>query len=179
MSSTAVRICLSMVLAAGALTSPQAPARPNLRTQVMPIYQVSNGAGVNMGHVVHASTVYNRLIAGGTFNAGCARAEMMPATGQRTISTDNFGGGLVLHVTIPEVLPAIVNMPGYYSLPRGTTVQCTYNWTSKATESGLTIGSGGISFQSGNGEASEGFFQQFMMSVPGDTSTEDWQSCIP
>jgi hypothetical protein len=161
------------------LTAPWASATPTLQTQVLPVYQVGNGAGVNMGHVVNASTAYNRLIAGGTFVADCANSLMMPASGQRTVSKDGFTGGIVLHVTVPETLPALVSMPGFYSLPRGTTVQCTYNWTSRAVESGYTIGFNGISYQSGNGERSEGFFKQFQMSVPGDTNTDEWQGCIP
>lgn len=156
-----------------------AGAQPNLQTTVLPIYQIGNGAGVHLGHVVTASTLYNRLVAGGTFVAGCAHPDMLPARGQRTLSGDNVGGGVRLVVTIPETLPATVSMPGFYSLPRGTTVSCTYEWTSRAVESGYTIGPGGISFQVGNGEKSEGLFQQFQMSVPGDTNTDDWQGCIP
>jgi len=154
-------------------------AMPSLSTRVLPAYQVGNGAGVNMGHIVFASTLYNRLTAGGTFSASCAHPSMQPATGQRTLSSDNLTGGLSLTVTIPEWLPATISMPGFYSLPRGTTVSCTYNWTSKATESGYSVGFGGVSFQTGNGERSDGFFQPFQMSVPGDTNTDDWQSCIP
>jgi hypothetical protein len=165
--------------AIGVLAAAPASAQPSLQTTLMPIYQVGNGDGVSMGHVVHASTVYNRLTAGGTFLASCANGLMLPANGQRTLSTDNFAGGLSLHVTIPQVLPATVSMPGFYSLPRGTTVQCTYAWTSKATEGGYTISASGISFQSGNGERTDGFFKPFQMNVPGDTSTDDWQSCIP
>lgn len=167
-----------LALALVANTTP-ASAMPNLTTRVLPAYQIGNGAGVSMGHVVLASTVYNRLTAGGTFSASCASPQMQPATGQRTLSVDNLVGGLSLTVTIPEWVPATVSMPGFYSLTRGTTVSCTYNWTSKATEGGYSVGAGGISFQTGNGERSEGFFQQFQMSVPGDTSTDDWQGCIP
>jgi hypothetical protein len=177
---------LELVSRLGALTlvmalASSAPARatPGLRTTVLPIYQIGNGAGVNMGHVVQASTLYNRLLAAGTFSASCASALMQPATGQRTLSTDNLMGGLSLTVTIPEWVPAIVNMPGFYSLTRGTTVSCTYNWTSRAVEGGYTVGAGGVSFQSGNGERADGFFRQFQMSVPGDTGTDDWTTCIP
>jgi hypothetical protein len=180
MKGSALRRHLSVLCAiAATLVAPWASATPFLSTQVLPIYQVGNGAGVNMGHIVNASTAYNRLIAGGTFNASCADSLMMPATGQRTVSKDNFGGGIVMHVTIPETVPALVSMPGFYSLPRGTTVQCTYSWTSRAVEGGYTIGASGFSYQTGNGELSEGFFRPFQMSVPGDTNTGDWQGCIP
>jgi len=154
-------------------------AMPTLQTVVAPIYQVGNGAGVNMGHVVSASTIYNRLTAGGTFSASCASPLMLPATGQRTLSNDGLTGGRSLVVTIPEWVPTIINMPGFYSLTRGTTVACTYNWTARTVEGGYTIGAGGITFQTGNGERTQGSFQAFVMSVPGDTSSDDFQSCIP
>jgi len=154
-------------------------AMPTLQTVVAPIYQVGNGAGVSMGHVVSASTIYNRLTAGGTFSASCASPLMLPATGQRTLSNDGLSGGRSLVVTIPEWVPTIINMPGFYSLTRGTTVTCTYNWTARAVEGGYTIGTGGITFQTGNGERTQGLFQIFVMSVPGDTNTDDFQSCIP
>lgn len=170
--SIACMVCAALAMSA-------AWSRPTLHTTVLPIYQVGNGAGVSLGHVVDASTAYNRLVAGGTFVATCAYPNMLPASGQRMVSKDNFGGGIVMHVTIPEVLPAIVPMPGFDSLTRGTTVQCTYTWTSRAVEGGFTIGAGGITYQSGNGEATEGLFKAFTMSVPGDTNTDDFQSCIP
>lgn len=154
-------------------------AMPALQTRVLPIYQVGTGAGVSLGHIVQASTLYNRLTAGGTFSASCASPVMLPATGQRTLSNDGLTGGRSLTVTIPEWAPTIVNMPGFYSLARGTTVACTYNWTSRATEGGYTIGTGGITFQTGNGDRSDGFFQNFQMTVPGDTGSDDFQSCIP
>jgi len=180
MKTNSLRRPFPMLCAIGfSLVAPWASATPFLQTQVMPVYQVSNGAGVMMGHIVNASTAYNRLIAGGTFIASCANSQMLPATGQRTVSKDAFLGGIVLRVTIPETLPALVSMPGFYSLPRGTTVQCTYNWTSRAVEGGYSIGAAGITYQTGNGELSEGFFRQFQMSVPGDTTQDDWQGCIP
>jgi hypothetical protein len=166
----------SVALLAG---SGPALAAPTLRTTVLPIYQIGSGAGVSLGHVVVASTVYNRLTAGGTYTASCASSQMMPATGQRFLSSDGITGGRSLTVTVPEWVPATVNMPGFTSLTRGSTVTCTYNWTSRAVEGGYTYAPGGISFQTGNGERSEGSTQPFQMSVPGDTNTEDWQGCIP
>ncbi|HTU64576.1 MAG TPA: hypothetical protein VMF52_01390 [Steroidobacteraceae bacterium] len=156
-----------------------AHAVPVMNTYVSPIYQVGNGAGVNLGHTVLATTVYNRLIAGGTFVASCISSVMSPASGQRTLSAETLGGGTSLVVTIPTNQPAIVNMPGFYSLNRGDTVNCTYTWTSRAVESGYSIGFNGISFQTGNGERADGFFKPFTMSVPGDTGTGDFNKCIP
>src|SRR6185503_17028618 len=125
-----IRVGAFVVVAmAGALP---ASAVPSLQTTVLPIYQIGNGAGVNLGHVVRAHTIYNRLQAGGTFVASCSSPLMQPARGERTTSTDNFIGGLTLNVSIPYSLPATVYMPGFQSLDRGTSVSCTYTWTSRA-----------------------------------------------
>jgi len=169
---------LAFVLAAFACATP-ASAVPSMQVTVLPIYQIGNGAGVSMGHVVRAHTIYNRLQAGGTFVASCASPVMQPARGERTTSTDSYFGGLTLNVSIPYSLPATVYMPGFFSLDRGTSVNCTYSWTAKAIEGGFSISSNGISYQSGSGEISDGFFQAFQMNVPGDTNQDDWQSCIP
>jgi hypothetical protein len=150
-----------------------------LNTQLLPVYQVGTGSGVKLGHVVHASTNYNRLAAGGAYIAGCAHPEMMPTTGSRALYSENLLGGLQLAVTIPEWLPAMVNMPGFYSLPRGAQVTCTYNWTGHATEGGYVVGVGGISFQTGNGTQSEGGTQNFYMRVPGGTDPNENSTCIP
>jgi hypothetical protein len=171
------RVCA--VVATSVLLVRPVSAVPQLTTIVSPPYQVSNGAGVRLGHTVIASTLYNRLVAGGTFSASCISPVMSPATGQRTLSKDSGLGGVSLVVTIPEWVPTLVNMPGFYSLTRGETVSCTYNWTSKAVEGGYSYSLGSFSYQTGNGEVSEGFFKPFTMSVPGDTNTGDWQSCVP
>ena len=169
-------IWVAAIMAASAMP---VSALPTLSTDVLSIYQIGRGSGVNLGHVVHASTVYNRIVAGGTFVAACPNPLMLPARGERIFSADNFGGGLVVHVTVPQTLPATVSMPGFYSLTRGTTLDCTYTWTSKAIEGGYSIGANGVTFQTGNGERSEGFFKSFTMTVPGDTNSDDWQGCIP
>jgi hypothetical protein len=169
----------ALALVAAFAGSTPARAMPDLRTTILPIYQIGTGAGVSLGHVVEARTLYNRLTAGGTYSASCASAGMLPATGQRFLSSDGLLGGRSLTVTIPEWVPATVNMPGFDSLPRGTTVTCTYNWTSRAVEGGYSAGNGGITFPSGSGERSDGSTKSFQMSVPGDTNTDDWQGCIP
>jgi len=152
----------------------------NLDTSVSPIYQVGNGASVRLGHTVIASTNYNRLFAGGTYIATCASPDMLPSPGQRFLSTENGTGGLTLVVTIPRVHPAYVNMPGFNSaVNRGGRVDCTYSWTSRAVEGGYSVGFGGISFQTGNGESAEGGVQLFVMNVPGAADEDDWTSCIP
>jgi hypothetical protein len=151
-----------------------------LNTVVAPIYQVGNGSQVNIGHTVLASTNYNRLFAGGTYSAGCAAPETMPTVGQRFLSASNVLGGLSLTVTVPEWHPALVSMPGYYEAGiRGQTLNCTYNWTSRAVEGGYTVGAFGISYQIGNGEISSGGTRSFIMNVPSLGDPNDWTSCIP
>jgi hypothetical protein len=154
-------------------------AAVTLKVQPLSVYQVGTGSQVKIGHVVHASTNYNRLQAGGTYVATCADPVMSPTSGQRGISSENLLGGLQLAVTIPEWIPAYVNMPGYYSLPRGAEVACTYAFTGYAIEGGYMVGAGGISFQVGNGSQNEGGTQNFFMRVPGGTDPNDNSACIP
>jgi hypothetical protein len=180
MNSKPIR-CTSRVLAlAAAMLSANTASAVSLHTVVSTIYQVGNGATVQLGHTAVASTNYNRLFAGGTYTATCASPDMVPAMGQRFLSADNLAGGLQLYVTIPTTHPAYVNMPGFNAAAnRGRQIQCVYNWTSRAIEGGYSIGVGGVSFQTGNGEASEGRSQNFVMNVPGVADGDDWTSCIP
>jgi hypothetical protein len=151
-----------------------------MRTVPVPIYQVGTGAQVVLGHTVVASTNYNRLLAGGTYIATCAAAEMLPATGQRFITSDGASGPRSLYVTIPAVHPARVNMPGFNAAAlRGRRLDCTYNWTSRAVESQYTVGAGGVGFVIGGGEISDGSTQIFTMTVPSTTDPNDGGSCIP
>lgn len=152
----------------------------NLRTVVLPIYQIGTGAAVSLGHTAIVSTSYNRLFAGGTYSASCAAPEMLPMTGQNFGTGENLVGGLSFNVTIPEWIPARINMAGFNAAAtRGQRLSCTYNWTSRAVESGYTIGIGGVSFQTGNGERLEGGAQLFSMSVPSLTDVNEGGSCIP
>lgn len=148
------------------LAAPPEASAVQLTTQVTSIYQVGVGAGVMMGHAATGSTNYNRITVGGAYSAQCANPLMLPTTGQRTLSRDGLLGGLSLVTTIPQIVPTVVNMPGYNSLPAGTKVDCTYIWTSKAVENGYTIGPGGISTTIGAGERADGGTQLFEMRVP-------------
>lgn len=150
-----------------------------LSTYVGSIYQVGASPTVKLGHTVLASTNYNRLNAGGTYTASCIDPTVGTVSGSRGLSTENIVGGLQLQVTIPAQQPAYVNMPGYYSLPRGSYVTCMYFWTSQATEGGYSVGAGGISFQTGNGTRYEGGTAVFSMTVPGNTDPNENSSCIP
>jgi hypothetical protein len=141
-------------------------------------YQVMTSGSVRLGHTVSASTNFNRLTAGGTFGAQCANPQMLPVPGQRTQTTSAFLGGLSLIVTIPENQPAYVAMPGFESLPRGTTVDCTYAWTAKAVEGGYTVGGGGLGVPIGQGESSDGATRSFQMKAP-STDPGGNSKCIP
>ena len=171
--------CAACISAVALLVLSDQAAALNLQTVVAPIYQVGSGASVQVGHTVLASTNYNRLNAGGTYSAGCNAPETMPTTGQRFLSTETLLGGARLTVTIPEWHPARVNMPGFESVPRGGRIDCTYNWTSRANEGGYSIGAGGITFQTGNGEQTQGGTQLFVMNVPSLGDPNENSSCIP
>lgn len=149
-----------------------------LSTQVLSIHQVGTTGQVKLGHVVHASTNYNRLMAGGNYVAAC-NPGMLSTSGSRTLSAENLVGGLRLTVTIPASQPAYVNMPGFNSQPRGSEFVCTYTWSSFGTEGGYSVGAGGISFQAGNGHQAEGGTQVFMMRVPSATDPNENSTCIP
>ena len=170
---------LALALVLAAVGMPGVASAVNLSTVVAPIYQSGTGSGVFIGHTAIASTDYNRLYAGGTYSVTCGAPGMVPLTGQRFLSTENFKGNLSLYVTIPEWHPSIVYMPGFYDIPRGQTVSCAYSWTSRAVESGYTIGFGGISFQTGNGERNEGSSEPFMMMKRDTGDVDGGSTCIP
>lgn len=167
-------------LIVAALGIPHTASAVNLRTVVGSIYQVGNGSIAKIGHTAIASTSFNQLYAGGSYTAGCGAPGMVPITGQRFLSTWNIVGGLQLYVTIPEYHPAHVSMPGFHEAAmRGQSINCAYNWTSRAVEGGYSIGAGGISYQIGSGEQSEGGSQPFIMNLPSLGDENEWTSCHP
>jgi hypothetical protein len=94
--------------------------------------------------------------------------------GRRALSSNTYGFDRnVLIVTIPETLPAVRNLTGWLQIPGDTHLSCNYRWTAFATESGYSIGVGGISFQIGNGSARDGGTVDFTMyRPPRETPTE-------
>jgi len=181
MSTTDSTIRLTTFLGVAlVLVMPHKALAVMLRTEVTAIHQVGVGAGVSLGHAVVASTNYNRLTAGGTYVATCASSAMLPTSGARTLSREGLSGPLSLVTTVPTVVPTIVNMPGYNQLPAGTRVDCTYSWTSKATEGSYSIGAGGIGYITGAGERADGNTQLFVMNVPAAAGDgDDGDSCHP
>lgn len=169
----------SAIVAAVASLAGQPASAVGLSAYVSDPYQVSTGSVVRMGHAVSAWTDFNRLTAGGTYVARCNHSDMSPASGQRTESTSAFLGGLRMTVTIPTLMPAYIGMPGFSSLPRGTTVTCTYDWTAFASEGGYKIGAGGIGIGIGDGQSSLGDFKTFTMRVPSGTDGNENSTCIP
>jgi hypothetical protein len=142
-------------------------------------HQVLTGSQVRAGHTVSASTDYNRLTAGGTFEVRCAHPDLMLGVpGQRTISGGALAGGVRLVVTIPYQQPAYVNIPNFHGLPRGTIVQCQYVWTAQANEGTFSIGAGGTGIIIGQGEARDGGVTDFRMQQPGTADGDD-DACIP
>jgi hypothetical protein len=167
------------LLPALALLLVRPAAALSLSTQLLSIYQVGTTDQVKMGHVVHASTNFNQLTAGGEFLASCANSAIMPNSGGRTLSASNLVGGLYMSVTIPRDQPAYVTMSGLSGLPRGSVAHCTYAWSSHATEGGISISASGVTVHTGNGRGAESGTRAFTVRVPSGTDPNENSSCIP
>ena len=165
------------LMAATALVSQPAQA-VSLNVVVSSIYQNSTSAGVWHGHTVLSSTNMNRLEAGGSFRASCMSPDTGNISGSRSLPASGLAGPLQLYVTIPTQLPALRNMPGFESVPRGSTLQCSYDWTAYAREAMYTIGIPGVSVPVGGGEMTLSNSRSFTMRKPG-TSTGGDDACIP
>ena len=86
---------------------------------------------------------------------------------------DRFGGADL----DPAQLPALRNISGWLQIPGNTVLSCNYRWTANATESGFTIGVGGVSYPVGNGTMRDGATIDFQMYRP---SREDADGgCTP
>jgi len=168
----------AMILAAAALASPQFAAAVAMDKYVSTPSQWGTGSAFYHGHTVLASTDFNVLNAGGSFTAQCNHPASLPMTGERALASSTYGFSKnMLTVTIPAQLPALRNVSGWLQIPGNTMLSCNYRWTAFATESGYSIGVGGISFQVGNGTAREGGTVDFQMYRP---SKEDADGgCTP
>jgi hypothetical protein len=169
---------LAALAAALVLVTPRNVSAVELNTVVSPAHQVGTSAAVSLGHTAIAYTNYNRLIVSGAYTAACASALMPATTGQRSLSREQILGGFGLVTTIPERLPAIVDMPGFDLLAAGTRVACAYNWTSKAIESSYTVGIPGFGITTGAAERAQGGTWPFIMVVPAaPDDTGDDEGC--
>lgn len=164
---------LAALAAALVLVTPRDAAAVELSTVVMSIHQIGSSAGVSLGHTAIGYTNYNRITVSGSYTAACASRLMTPTTGQRSLSHDQFLGGIGLVTTIPERLPAVVDMPGFDLLEAGSRVACAYNWTSKAVEANYSYSIPGFGIQTGGGERAEGGTYPFNMAVPAEDTRED------
>jgi hypothetical protein len=145
--------------------TPREAAAVELDTVVSPIHQIGVTANVSLGHTAIGYTNYNRLTVSGTYSAACASSVMLPTVGQRSLTREEIVGGFSLITTIPAQLPSTVSMPGFTSLPAGSRVACTYNWTSKAVESSYSLGIPGFGSQTGGAERADGGTYPFTMVV--------------
>lgn len=168
---------LSLLAAAVILATSQKASAVTLRTVPSSIHQIGTSGAVSLGHTAIGSTDFNRLVVSGGYIATCASAVMVPTNGQRSLSGEAAFGGVILYTTIPERLPAFVEMPGFDLLAAGSRVACAYNWSSKAVESNFTIGIPGFGITIGGGERSEGGTYPFMMVKPAETNEREDEGC--
>src|SRR5688572_10994494 len=106
-------ILLRALFAGSGLLVAASPASAvTLSVVVSEPYQVMTGSQVRAGHMVTATTIYNRLTAGGTFVVRCNHPTMsLDVPGGRTISRETLAGGIRLNVSVPYEQPAYVNLP--------------------------------------------------------------------
>jgi hypothetical protein len=173
MNSTLSLRVLAAFSAALILVSPREASAVQLDTVVSNIHQIGTSAGVSLGHTAIGYTNYNRITVSGAYTTGCASAVMMPTTGQRTLTREEIVGGFGLITTIPDRVPAVVDMPGFQLLAPGSRIACTYNWTTKAVESSYSVGIPGFGSQTGAGERAQGGTWPFMMVVPAASGGDD------
>jgi hypothetical protein len=158
----------AIVLAvAAALGAPQLASAIQMSVYASRPSQWGTGSAFYLGHTVMASTPYNNLVAGGAYTVQCNHPAVLPMAGERTLSSSTFGIDLNrLTVTVPAQLPALRNISGWLQIPGNTQLSCNYRWTASATESGYSIGVGGISYQIGNGTIRQGDTIDFQLYRP-------------
>ena len=169
----------AMLLAvAAALGAPQLASAIQMSVYASRPSQWGTGSAFYLGHTVMASTPYTNLIAGGAYIVQCNHPAVLPMSGERTLSSSTLGIKTnQLTVTIPAQLPALRNISGWLQIPGNTVLSCNYRWTANATESGFTIGVGGVSYPVGNGTMRDGATIDFQMYRP---SREDADGgCTP
>src|SRR4051812_43043054 len=97
---------------------PAAHASLSMSVNLRSINQLGDGStAVSLGHAVLAGTNYDRLIAGGSFNASCVSAYTGTISAERTLTSALISRYNQLYVNIPEDVPAVRNMPGFENVP--------------------------------------------------------------
>jgi hypothetical protein len=163
-SLVTLRQFAAVVVFAALAASPRLASALSLDAYVSTPTQYGIGSAFNFGHTVVAQTNYSNLVAGGGYTAQCNHPSTLPVTGERVLSSTTLGiGGNTLTVTIPAGQPGLTNLTGWYQVEPGTTLTCNYRWTAHATESGMTIGFGGISYTIGSGTQRTGGTVDFTM----------------
>lgn len=175
------RICaMAFATTALALIAAMPPKAQALTMSVTPssIHQVAFTAGVSLGHSVSASSNFNRLFASGTFEAKCPSSYLYPIPGSRGLSAQSLIFGTSLTVTIPIVVPTVMDMPGFDALPGGTSLTCDYNWTAYAEEGSYTIGGGGFGITIGGEKANDSGRVPFDFYKPADGDGDSRGGCM-
>lgn len=149
-----------------------------MHTVASSIHQAAFTAGISLGHTVAASTNMNHLNVGGSFEARCPSTYLYPIARTRTLPAQVLAGGVQLYVTIPEVVPTVIDMPGFENLPGGTTMTCSYNWTATAEESSYTFGFGGFTLAYGGDKKTDSGGVPFDLYKPADGDGDTRGGCM-
>jgi hypothetical protein len=119
----------------------------------------------------------NRLYAAGAFEARCPSTITAPSSISAVLG-GNLLGGTQLYVTVPASLPAQRIMPGFDQVPGGTTLNCSYNWTSDAEESTYSDQYSRIRHHHRWRKGARGSSVPFEMYQPGSSGSDDNNGCI-
>jgi hypothetical protein len=179
MNSRSPNLLAFTTVAAMILACSSLPVRAiTASTNVLPIAQVGFTSRVKLGHMVNARTLMNSLVAGGTFRVICPGSYTGSIEGQNSRPQSVVWPPNVLSVEVPPgPLPAERELPGFNSVPGGTTLSCAYYWTASARESTYNIGSPGGGLPIGGEAYNAGDTVTFEMYQPG-SSDEDNNGCI-
>jgi hypothetical protein len=170
--------CRVTLLAAAMLSAPQLASAIQMSVYASTPSQWGTGSSFFLGHTVSAYTPYNVLNAGGGYTVQCNHPATLPMTGERQLSSTTYGFDRnMLTVTIPAQQPARQTISGWLQIPGNTTLSCNYRWTAFATESGYSIGVGGISYQIGNGTIRDGSTINFTLYRPSNEDADG--GCTP
>jgi hypothetical protein len=179
MNSWKVNVLGFAMVTAITLTCGSRPARAlEARTTLAPIGQVDLTSWVRVGHLVTARSYMMQVSAGGTLRVSCPGTYTGPIEGQNSNTQSVLKLPNILTVTIPPGLhPAQRELPGFNTVPAGTTLTCAYYWNANARESGITLGSPGGGIPIGGETYTAGDTVTFEMRKPGDIG-EDNNGCI-
>jgi len=176
-----MRICATAFATAALVliaSTPQKAQAVSMQVYTSSIHQVAFTAGISLGHVVTASSNFNRLFAGGTFEARCPSTYLYPIPGSRGLPAQSLVFGTSITVTIPTIVPTVMDMPGFENLPGGTSLTCNYNWTASAEEASYTIGAGGIGFTIGGEKINDSGSVPFDLYKPTDDDGSSRGGCL-